>query len=276
MTRFLLLVQGIAPILYAVGVLACLWAVRGVIVARGELNNAQFSLEREHAQELGGRSITLTVLSIEFILLVFFLSTTTYNEWETFTNPAAVNTPVVVSEFATSVPVSGDDALSVPTPIPDGPVIIRTQPPSPTPAGTLQPADDKLGCQRQQADILIPQNGQVITETEPILGTATIANFGYYRFEIRNIDVGGAFAVIGGAQSDNTTPAAGPDSPLGQIIPQNYATGEYRFRLTIFDTSSQIRAFCEITIFISDPIPTPTPIGAAPVDGIQAPTAPPE
>ncbi|MFP4321519.1 MAG: hypothetical protein ACLFTK_03615, partial [Anaerolineales bacterium] len=119
-----------------------------------------------------------------------------------------------------------------------------------------------------QANIRLPGNGQVIYETESIIGTANIADFGYYRFEIRNLETGGDFGVIGGASSDYTEPVT--DGPLGTIVPQNFAPGEYRFRMVVFDTAGVSRAACEITLFMSDHIPTPTPIGGAPV-----PAAPP-
>jgi hypothetical protein len=115
-----------------------------------------------------------------------------------------------------------------------------------------------------QAYIDVPVNGQVIFEVTAILGIATIADFGYYRFEIRDLAAGTDFAVIGGAQSDYTTPITARGGPLGSIIPQNFLPGEYRFRLVVFDRTGLPRATCEISIFISDPPPTPTPIGAGP------------
>jgi hypothetical protein len=72
--------------------------------------------------------------------------------------------------------------------------------------------------------------------------------------------------VIGGTASDYASPVT--EGPLGSIVPQNFVPGEYRFRMTVFDASGSMRAACEITIFISEPLPTQTPIGA----GVSIPT----
>ncbi|NJL92777.1 MAG: hypothetical protein HC915_03160 [Anaerolineae bacterium] len=266
MTSFLLLIQNVAPAFY---VLAALGIVRGFfwwVAAQRELSWAQFPLERENAVQLGGRGITWMVISVELIVLVWVLSNITYNEFDRLNLDDTEE--VAPRAFQTSVPFEG--AAEFQTPLPagqEGPVIQRTQPPSPTPAGTLRPADPRTGCIFNQANIDIPDNGQVIFQTTPVIGTAAIEDFGFYRFEIREIG-SSAFSVIGGAESDYPLPLPN-NGPLGQVIPQNFMPGEYRFRLVVFDSGSNPRASCEITIFISEPLPTPTPIGG------NVPVAPP-
>jgi hypothetical protein len=49
---------------------------------------------------------------------------------------------------------------------------------------------------------------------------------------------------------------------LSQFNPAPYAEGEYLFRLMVFDTNAELKVSCQVTIYISDPVPTATPIGA--------------
>lgn len=258
MTSLLLLIQDISLGLYVLAGLGILWGMYSLFAAQGELSIAQFRLERDHAQERGGRAITIVVVLIEVIVLIWLLSNVTYEAWTGF-GSAEVPTPDEITRFTTSVPLSGDEALQIPTTSAGGIEIPKTQPPSPTPAGTVRPAEDRVGCIHDQANINLPDNGQVIYQVEPIIGTASIQNFNYYRFEIRNVEEDESFRV---ASSDNTAPVVA--GPLGQLVPQNFLPGEYRFRLVVFDTSNTARATCEITVFISDPLPTATPSPAVP------------
>jgi hypothetical protein len=271
LTSLLLLLRSISPGIYLLAFAVIIFGISRFILAQREFSWAQFPLERENASQLGGRGITYVIIAIEVIALVWVLSNITYDEFSRLN----VAGPVAdePDRFATSVPFEGASDFATPLPggFDDGPVIQRTQPPSPTPAGTLRPADPRTGCIRNQANIDRPDNGQVIFQTEPIIGTATLDNFGFYRFEIRNLEAGTQFSVIGGAQSDINEPVE--DGPLGQVIPQNFPPGEYRFRLVVFDNTNNPRATCEITIFLSDPIPTPTPIGGGIPQNIPPPAS---
>ena len=271
MTRLLLLVRALAPIVYLLAAVGTFLGIRSLFRARGTLSVAQFRLEREQAQQQGGRAITQIIVLVEIAVLVFVLSTVTYRAFDDFNRSDEPPTTPAPEQLRSSTPADLGGQLEVPTQSGDPEFApIRTPKPSPTPAGTLLPAEDPTGCIAKQANIDIPDNGQIITQVESIFGTADIENFGYYRFEIRSMESGGDFGVIGGAASDYSSPVI--EGPLGSIVPQNFLPGEYRFRMTVFDTSGVMRAACEITIFISEPLPTSTPIGA----GVQVPTAPPD
>jgi hypothetical protein len=263
--RLLLLIRGIAPVLYILAAGGALLGLRSFLRARYDLRLSQFSLEREQAEERGGWAITQILLLIEVGILFFVLANVTYTAWDQHENPnAVVVTPSQTVAFSTGVPLDTGQSFTVPTPVQEGIEIRPTQPPSPTFAGTVQPADDPVGCLADQVNITLPSNGQVIFENQPVMGTANIQNFGYYRFEIRNIEEGGEFGVM---EADYTSPVT--NGPLGQLIPQNFVPGEYRFRLAVFDTTGSTRGACEISVFFSDPLPTQTPIGA----GVSIPTS---
>lgn len=268
MSSFLLIVRGLAPVIYFLAAGGVLLGVRSFMQARYQLRLSQFSLEREQAEEKGGWAITQTLVMIQVIVLVYLLSTITYDSWERHQSGGLAPTaPPPEIPFQTDVPQGVGEGFQQPTAVIESLGIIQTPKPSPTFAGTVLPADAPLGCTvADQVNITLPTNGQVVFAVQTIMGTANVQNFGFYRFEIRNMDTWESFGVIEG----NYTSPVADNGVLGTLIPQNFAPGEYRFRLAVFDTSSSLVQACEITIFISDPLPTATPIGA----GIQVPTSP--
>lgn len=276
MYNFLLLVESVAPAIYLICVIGMGFGLRSLMIARGELAFAQFRLEKDNAEELGGWGISLAIIAIQFMALVWLLTNVMLPTWQEIIGVEVAEEGGEGPRFLTAIPGELGGPLVIPTGGGNsGPGIRPTQPPSPTPAGTLRPADPQEGCILDQASITIPNNGQVIFQTESIIGTANIQNFGFYRFEIRNVEEDDSFRVIAGAQgaqADYLDPVN--NGPLGQIVPQNFLPGEYRFRLIVFDTSSNMRAWCEITVFISEPLPTPTPIGGGVAPGIPAPGIP--
>lgn len=153
-------------------------------------------------------------------------------------------------------------SLDIQTTGDDGEIIFSTPQPSPTPVGTIIPdAPDMVGCAQDSAWMHIPGNGQLVFESTTIMGVATTSNFAFYRFEVKKAQAGAEFAVLGG---DHTTQVTS-EGPLGEIEPRLFTEmGEYRFRLTVFDNTQMPRSSCEITIHISTPPLTPTPIAGTP------------
>jgi len=98
-----------------------------------------------------------------------------------------------------------------------------------------------------------------VFEPTVVRGTAYADNFAFYKFELN-----------GPATFNNWSPVTQYTSPilelgeLGQFVPSPYDEGEYRFRVIVFDVTNAIIARCEITIFISPPIPSATPLGTPP------------
>lgn len=226
--------------------------------ARHELAVAQFKLEREQAQVRQATAVTFGGLLIEIMIGVWAITNVMAPTVRDRTDVGANNQP---KHFYTSTPMNNPAvALGASGDSSDGEeqIIFATPVPTNTPVGTILPeAEDAVGCARDSAWIHIPGNGQLIFEATTVQGIATVSNFAFYRFEIKPVAAGAEFAPIGG---DYTAPVT-TEGPLGDILPFVFSPGEYRFRLTVFDNTRIPRALCEITIHISDPPPTPTPIG---------------
>lgn len=265
MDRFVFLVEQISIGLYilcAVGIIVSLWAYfRG----RQALAAAQFELERELARYRTSTALTITLALIEVGLAVLAIALVVAPTLRD--NPPRQNIlppgVVQVDRFTTDVP---DNLESTPPPdfsqgveIPGLEDELNLQPfatptLTPTPVGTILPdVAPAVGCDGG-AQLRIPANGMVVFEATKIMGVATAENFAFYRFELNGPSTNNTWSRL----ADYTIPVA--DGELGQIVPAQLIPGEYRFALKVFDINSELRASCTITIIISEPIPTATPI----------------
>ncbi len=258
MGGFLSLIENLAPGLYVLAGAIFLWHLRSLWVASSELRFAQFGLERELAQRRGGRSFTFVAIMVELMIVVWGISAFAAPTWQAGLPPDI--SPVIVRTFATNPPSNSGDGFNVdPNRAPTaGPGILSTFAPPSTPIGTIGPSDPRIGCDPDRAWIQIPANGQYISQDTTILGTANVDGFAKYRFEIKGISQSN-FSVY--TDGERTSPVI--NGPLGSIVPFGaLLIGEYRFRLVVFNTLDEVAALCEITVWIADPQPSPTPLGA--------------
>ncbi len=257
-TSLVFFVERIAFGLYILSIGGILWMAYRLQQARRELSVSQFKLEREHALVRRASAVTMGGLLIEFLIAVWAIANMMAPTLRDIRLGSGDSSSLEQEQFVTSTPAPNPPvALGGSGPVGDTSDIFATPMPTATPVGTIMPdAPEIVGCPRENAWIHIPGNGQLLYEATTILGTATTSDFAFYRFEIKPMVPGAEFAPIGG---DNPVPVV--DGPLGEILPFNFENGPYRFRLVVFDNTTMLRALCEITIHISDPPPTPTPIG---------------
>jgi hypothetical protein len=271
MENLISLIDQIAIGLYLLCAVGLIIGLRRYARSRQALSSAQFELEKELARYQTANAITVLVLSIEIALAVLAISQVvapTLRE-----NPprraVVVSQDIVETPFETGVPAS---ALLEQTPLPDfsqGVEIegiedeLNLQPfatptLTPTPVGTIvADVPDPLGCDSPDAVLNVPPNGMVIFEATNVLGTATTDNFAFYRFELNGPTTFNTWRLL----AEYTSPVE--NGELGQIVPSLLTPGQHRFRLSVFDITSNRQATCEVTIIISEPIPTATPIIAS-------------
>lgn len=266
MTSLVFFIESISTGLYILGAGGILWMAYRLLRAQRDLAVAQFKLEREHALVRRASAITWGGLLIEFLVGVWAIATMvapTLRDIRVGDHASGASAPVA---FITSTPVANPQVnLNVNPLQQSGEIIFSTPPPTATPVGTIIPdMPEAVGCAQDSAWIFIPGNGQLIFEATTVWGTANVSNFSFYRFEIKPAQPGAEFAPIG----EYTEPVV--DGPLGDLLPINFARGDYRFRLTVFDNTHTLVALCEISIRISDPPPTPTPL--APAGATTTPT----
>ena len=255
MSSLVFFVETISSGLYILFGGGIIWMAARLMRARRELALAQFKLEREQALVRRASAITLGGLLVELLLSVWAISTFVAPELRDLSISGSASS-AAVERFETSTPAANAPLSLNTTPQGSGAdQIFATPVPTATLIGTIMPdAGDIVGCPSDTANIQVPANGQLIFEATTVIGTASISNFAFYRFEIKPDVTGAEFAPIG----DYDQPVV--DGPLGDIAPLNFTPGKYRFRVTVFDNTQWMRALCEITIFIGEPEPTPTPV----------------
>ncbi len=147
------------------GILA-LWQVRKFAMAWEELRGAFFGLEREAAQARVNSAATMVVILIlmavaEFTVVTFIVPTV----------PGANPLPTMTL-----------DLLATPTTTLPAP----TQRPNETPGVTATPGEVPAaeGCVAGQVNLISPLNGERISGSVMVKGSADITNFGFYTLQI--------------------------------------------------------------------------------------------
>ncbi len=242
--------------------------LRSLHMAHRQYQGAQFELEKELAAFRTANALTAVIVLVELALAVF--ATTRIVAPTLREQPPKTLTVVQLLQdepFVTAIP--GNVLAGTPPPnfaqgveIPGiqdelnlAPFATPTL--TPTPVGTIIPdAPAPTGCDTPNAQLQIPANGMVVFQATTVVGSANVPDFAFYRFELNGPETNNVWAKL----AEYTVPVM--DGNLGQLIPSQLMPGEYKFRLMVFDITNAPRATCAITIFVSAPIPTATPIQA--------------
>jgi hypothetical protein len=225
-----------------------------------------FELERDIARYRRGNAFTALVLLLEFALVIAGVQRVVAPtlRGQLVNQPQRQIALVSDGQFRTPIPPTFSagviDASNVQLGEIDPAQQIQPTPTlTPTPVGTIVANAPPAQCSSPDAQLQIPANGMIVFEPIAVVGVATSENFSFYRFELKGESTSGNFATIG----TDGTQAMTQRGELGQFVPSFYTPGEYQFRVSVFDTTNALRASCTVTIYISAPIPTPTPLGTA-------------
>jgi hypothetical protein len=260
------LIEQVATGLYIVIAVALVLVLRSWLKASSAYRGTYFELERDIARYRRGNAFTALVLLVELALVIVGLQRVVAPTLRATMTDLPQRQLALASdgEFRTPVPPTFSASVIDPSNVQLGEIdpaqqIQPTPTLTPTPVGTIVPNAPTAQCSSPDAQLQIPANGMIVFEPIPVVGVATSENFAFYRFELRGESTGGSFATIG---VDGTQPIV-ERGELGQFVPSFYVPGEYQFRVSVFDTTTALRASCTVTIYISAPIPTPTPLGTA-------------
>ncbi|HYO88596.1 MAG TPA: hypothetical protein VER79_08095 [Candidatus Limnocylindrales bacterium] len=264
MENLVFLIEQLATALYVLlGTLLVfmLWRLNRT---RQVLRSSQYELERSMARDRRDNALTGVVLVAEALLIVVGLQQIVAPALRETLNLSITQEMVMddgVFNTPTPQPVIGDFQIDT-SGVQLGEVnpanqILPTPTLTPTPVGTIVPnSPAPVGCDTPNAQLQVPANGMIVFEPIVVLGTASIENFAFYRLELKGPSTSDNFAPLPG-EGTQAVPVVGE---LGQFVPSFYLPGEYRFRLVVFDATNAVKASCELTIFISEPIATATPL----------------
>jgi hypothetical protein len=273
LTSLVFLIEQIAPGLYLLLGAGLLLALRALFRARYGYRSTQFELERDMARFQRANALTTVILLVEAVLIVFGVQRIVapyLRETEAIT--VAIAQIAEDGIFQTPTPQAAGGGFTVDTSgvqlgeQDPAELVVATPTLTPTPVGTIVPnSPAPVGCDTPNATLQVPANGQIMFEPTIIRGTAFGENFAFYKFE------------LGGGSLGNFAPVTEYITPvetlgdLGQFVPSPYPPDEYRFRLVVFDASNAVIASCAVTVFLRDPIPTPTPLGTVAATATPAP-----
>jgi hypothetical protein len=275
-SRIVFFIEQIARGLYLVCAVGLLFSIRAYFNSRHELRLAEFELERELALRHRANAITWTFVIIEIALMVYAVA----NIIAPTMRADLVSGGIInaggssgSSGFQTSTPgIAGVNDQG--TPVGDvnslmltvtadallgqgGPNVFASPTPAPTAVGTIVLGmPTPVGCTTPDAQLEVPANGQVLFDSVEVRGVAKTENFAFYRFELKGPSTNDNFAPVEG----DKTVAVPERGVLGQIALRPFQTGQYEFRLVVFDNKNTVKASCAVTVMIRERPPTPSPL----------------
>ena len=205
------------------------WQMRKFTTAWDDLRSAAFGLEQESARTRLNWATSMLVMLVLFGIAEFGLVSFIFPN-----NPDA-----------SQLPTSTLDLLATATTT-LGPNQQAAENTNATPIPTIQAEAEANTCNPGQLQITSPQSGEEVQDVVEIYGTASITNFGFYKFEMA-------------AVNDLTwlTVQAG-DVPVQEDLLGNWDTsrlvaGEYFLRLIITDNQGNASQPCTIRVYVSQP-----------------------
>lgn len=220
MNPFLSFIQTYESWFYFLFGVVVLIYLRRLILAIEEIRSSLFGLEREHAQNQLGFSLSIIGLVFVMAFVVFVLNSFFIPALPKL-YPATTATIDILATATETLTTDGTPAVeaSQTTAVVTG----LTQTVTPTPSSE--------GCIADQVDWTSPQPGEELSGTVVLKGTVNVLNLGFYKYE---------FSPAG---SDKWTTIAADnkivrDDVLGQWNTSPYASGDYLLRLVVTRTEN--------------------------------------
>ena len=204
------------------------WQLRRFYTAWEELRAAAFGLEKESAQLRLNRSAALLVV-------LLFLATAEFG---------LVSFIIPSMPGVDPIPTATVDLLATPTTTLAPVLELETTPSPETPL--LRTEQFLLGCVANEVMITYPENNSTVSGIIEVEGTASIADFGFYKFEI---SVG---------ESNNWLTIQAGDTPVEEDVLGFWDTtqleaGNYYLRLVVIDNQGIQKDPCSVYLYVDVP-----------------------
>ncbi len=262
MTALIALIDQVAIGVYFLIAAGILFALRRYVIHGEEYRSSYFELERDLSRYRRTNAVTAMIFLAELALIVLGIQAVVVPE---LLQDRQIEALVAVARtddgvFRTPAPAPpasdlGIDPVAMPRSAGAANQIQATPLPTATPVGTIIPSNPSIGCDKPEARLLIPGNGMRVFQPIPVIGTVFADQFSYASIEISGPSTFGSFQVI-----DEQHVEVREQAEFGQFVPAAYEAGEYEFRLMVFDITNTLKASCLVHIYISDPLPTLTPV----------------
>lgn len=261
MTSLIALIDQTAIGIYFLILAGILYSLYRFLIWRTEYRATYFELERDLSRYRQMNALTAVVVLIEIAVIVAGIQLVVVPEIQADQDIEALVVSVRENDgvFETPIPATPSSNLGIEPAEPIVPAdfsgqIQATPTLTPTPVGTIIPADPVVGCDNPEAQLFIPANGMRVFQPIPVIGTAYTDQFAYAKIEINGPSTFGNFQVI-----EDKSIEVRERTEISQFVPAGYTEGEYELRLMVFDVTNTLKAFCLVHIYISPPFPTATP-----------------
>ena len=207
--------------------------IRKFILAWQELREAAFGLERDSAQTRLNQSASALTLLLALSVTLFFLVS-----FVAPTLPGAIPLPTPTLDLlatATST-LPPTQAETGGTPLAETPTLSTT------------PLAGGAGCIPGQIDITSPPNGSEIQGTVIITGTASTANFGFYKLEMKRVEEANWLTILAGNEVKI-------NGTLGAWNTSLLSPGDHQLSLVITDNQGKSFDPCVIQVRVTNPTP---------------------
>jgi hypothetical protein len=240
MTILVKLIDDYSFWLYVLLGLVSLLFLRAHLVARRERDNAIFALERESASGRMAQTIIGFLITLILIGGVFYTSETLVEE---IPLPEITPTPTTLIVL----PPSPTPPPLLPTPTPtDTPRPRPTLPPVETITATPEASVGvPASCPNTGVRISEPGTGAAVSGVIQIIGSASIPDFWYYKFEFR----GNGFGDWTFIQRFDTPISGGI---LGAWDTRSVPSGDYEFRLVVVEKTGNYPEPCTVLLSVQN------------------------
>ena len=186
-----------------------------------EWRDAVYSLEREFALNRLGRATAFGFLVLLLFFAEFYLVT--------FVAPSLPAADIMVTPTL--------DLLATP---------VGTLPPNgAAPLGTPSVQSGMSGCEAGRIMLTAPKAGEEIRGTVTLTGTASIPNFGFYKYEIAPVGTSNWTTIAAGAEPKT-------EEELGKWDTTALTNGDYFLQLVIIDNVGKTLEPCVIAVRVAN------------------------
>ena len=213
------------PLIYVALAIWGLFVFRGMYRTWREWQDSVYSLEREFALKRLVRSTAFALLILGLVFAEFFIAS--------FIVPALPASDILATPTL--------DLLAVPA---------ATFSPDSTQAvllpGTQSIPSGMSGCEPDQIMITSPKSGDEVSGAIELTGTASIPNFGFFKYEVAPLGTGNWATISAGDEPVR-------NGKLGDWDTTTLANGDYFLRLVLIDNVGITLKPCVIAIRIVNP-----------------------
>ena len=223
--------------------------IRRALLARRDGARSLFKLEQEQARTRYSRSVTASAVLLLLIAAVFILS----NPVLPGPAPTLEPTPTVTSGPLVAATLTPTPPPATMTPTATATPLRPTRPvrPTETPSvdATATPVVSVPSCPNPNVRITFPGVNQVVQGNVPVRGTASGANFQYYKVEVGpgNNPRDNQWTVVGNLHQ---SPVSG--GVLETFNSGAYPTGTYTLRLVVVDQTGNYPEPCRVTVTVQN------------------------